>query len=1513
MEPPCPICNKIITEGEPSSTLTQRGCDSIKRASEARGVDIIVVAAGQRVHQACRRVFCNENYIKLSKRKRPDDSPVQRQINLRSKEEAFLYSEHCIFCGTGDIYQGKKPDFKLIKVRTDATGFQARILDVCMQRKDDWADQVKARIEFVNDLHAADAVYHKGCDGNFRTSKDIPQRHVYDPETKKVKLGRPKDVLQAEAFEKVMQFLEANDEEQTTITDLIQKMAEYLKGTDAQPYCFTYMKDQIQKQFGNQIIITEVNGKPNVVTWWSTAANILQEFHSQQKQESPEGEKLRIIKTAAKLIKNDMKSVIQQKDFYPQYEELASVEKACEFLPESLRIFLQLLFTSVDSKVKMASIGQAIFQSTRPRVILAPLQVGLGIQLHHHFASRFLIDTLHKLGFSCSYSEVTKFERSASVNDGTEVPNVTTDNFIQYVADNVDHNTCTLDGFDTFHGMGMIATVTPGTSSTKGIPRKTVKVEDITNVGKVNIEHHMSKFDGLQSTYYKGLKAFEQEDPTSNCDLLWRILQSLRPSRPNWSGMMQQAHKGDHPGKSSFLFLPMIDMNPSDMTCVYSTLKFVNSHARSNRVTPILTFDQPLWWKALTVQESVDKDNEIKSMVLRLGGFHTLMSFLGCIGHLMADTGMQELLECIYAGNTVGHMLSGKAVSRAVRGHLLVSGALYTILVSQAFRIPVPQVTHTEDGQDNTPLLGSGSDNSDELEVPTVNAPHRQDETLWLGSKSDDSYESEEHTVNASSMPEVLSAAETLYDDLMSGSITVESLNHSKVLLEIEERLTEHMDSITNNRTAKLWLQYLDMVNIMQIFIKAERTGNWQLHLRTMHQMLPYLAATGHNNYTKSVYLYLQNMNRLENEHPEVHKNFLKGFHVGRRSDRYWAGLSQDLLIEQILMRTMKSTGGMTRGRGMNEVQRLVWLLSASSCSQVNLAMQELTSSTFITSEQHKDMSQTRQKKDMADTMKLLTFLTSQNPFEDNTTLRNIATGVTADDVVNAERAKEVGDKILKDMEGKNVEQHSFTKKSQVITLSNSKTIRIKDEVMHIDPQLLFQRLVSVGMQNENLSEVFQYELCSYPPALFEDKFTPRLANKASLADALWKLMPPDMAVPTTDVQFILDGGALLHRIPWNRGLTYDEICQNYTRYVASHYDKPTVIFDGYVDGPSTKDPTQHRRTGSHVAPTVQFSGSMLLTGKKEDFLSNKENKQRFINLLSQHLERHGCQVNHAKADADLLIVQTAIAAAEKTAKPTVLVADDTDILILLCYHTPSTLSNIYLRGEPRHGMKKTPKCWDISVLMKILGSQVCRDMLFVHAVLGCDTTSHIHGVGKGQALKFIQTSEVFQEQAEVFVNPASTKSDIVAAGETAIVSFYKGQPSDKLDLLRLQRFHQKVGSSTSFVKPEVLPPTSAAAKFHSMRVYLQVQQWMGNGQNIKPEDWGWYIKASRYLPVLTDKAAAPVELLEFIRCNCKSGCGTRHCSCRKNGLDCSPACGQCRGSCSNSSNLEDDDEIYDG
>ena len=195
--------------------------------------------------------------------------------------------------------------------------------------------------------------------------------------------------------------------------------------------------------------------------------------------------------------------------------------------------------------------------------------------------------------------------------------------------------------------------------------------------------------------------------------------------------------------------------------------------------------------------------------------------------------------------------------------------------------------------------------------------------------------------------------------------MTPDHLQGSDVLLEIRQAIENSKKILSTKPTAKLWLQYLEMIQILQQFIKAERTGNWQLHLSSLRNMLPFLAAAGHNNYTKSAYLYLQNMGKLPLSNPEVYQHFINGLHIARQSARYWAGLPLDLMIERVLIRSVKATGGLTRGRGMSEIQRLVWLLSRPACSEVNLqSMQDLLGISYQTSEQHKEISESRQEKD---------------------------------------------------------------------------------------------------------------------------------------------------------------------------------------------------------------------------------------------------------------------------------------------------------------------------------------------------------------------------------------------------------------------------------------------------------------------------------------------------------------------------------------------------------------------
>ena len=134
----------------------------------------------------------------------------------------------------------------------------------------------------------------------------------------------------------------------------------------------------------------------------------------------------------------------------------------------------------------------------------------------------------------------------------------------------------------------------------------------------------------------------------------------------------------------------------------------------------------------------------------------------------------------------------------------------------------------------------------------------------------------------------------------------------------------------------------------------------------------------------------------------------------------------------------------------------------------------------------------------------------------------------------------------------------------------------------------------------------------------------------------------------------------------------------------------------------------------------------------------------------------------------------------------------------------------------------------------------------------------------------------------------------------------YGGKNTDTLTTLRHAKWDQRAMTSNE-IDPATLPPSETAAHFHSLRVYLEMSRALALDINcgLDPCQWGWERVNGKLKPVMTDLPPAPDFLLKVIHCNCKTTsantCGTMLCKCRKNGLTCVQACGNCRGvSCQN-------------
>ena len=67
------------------------------------------------------------------------------------------------------------------------------------------------------------------------------------------------------------------------------------------------------------------------------------------------------------------------------------------------------------------------------------------------------------------------------------------------------------------------------------------------------------------------------DDNSRNTDILWKLSWLLNPTTPAWNGTMQLVHHGEYSGPSLIHFLPMIDMDPTNESCIYSTLHFVGA------------------------------------------------------------------------------------------------------------------------------------------------------------------------------------------------------------------------------------------------------------------------------------------------------------------------------------------------------------------------------------------------------------------------------------------------------------------------------------------------------------------------------------------------------------------------------------------------------------------------------------------------------------------------------------------------------------------------------------------------------------------------------------------------------------------------------------------------------------------------------------------------------------------------------------------------------------------------
>ena len=186
-----------------------------------------------------------------------------------------------------------------------------------------------------------------------------------------------------------------------------------IAGTAEKVYSKRWLKQKLEEKYKDHIFFSEINGKNDVVCFQNMVKYLVNDkwFLDRKKENNDEAE--RIVLTAAKIILNDFRSSDFDNQWYPANEVIEDRKKEKDWLPNHLRLMLEI----IKSPGLQASIGQAIVGAIRPRSSMSPIMFGLGVQLDHVFGSKWLLSELNRLGFSASPYSVNCYKQAVVENE----------------------------------------------------------------------------------------------------------------------------------------------------------------------------------------------------------------------------------------------------------------------------------------------------------------------------------------------------------------------------------------------------------------------------------------------------------------------------------------------------------------------------------------------------------------------------------------------------------------------------------------------------------------------------------------------------------------------------------------------------------------------------------------------------------------------------------------------------------------------------------------------------------------------------------------------------------------------------------------------------------------------------------------------------------------------------------------------------------------------------------------
>lgn len=1153
-----------------------------------------------------------------------------------------------------------------------------------------------------------------------------------------------------------------------------------------------------------------------------------------------------------------------------------------------------------------------------------PLQLGVGLYLHQQFRSKELINFFNSFGLSIDYNRILRLETQLgnsilenSITNNCFIPtNLIANNFIYFAADNSDFNEDTPNGKNTLHATAMVVFQTimddnvhnpilkcnfKNTARSLSIP---------SNFNDLNYCHvpANSQPNCNNYSYFKSeLQNNIETTKAKNQNLAWYLCNSFCEHEKNKKIPMLSAYNSltctDCHKITNIAMMPLLNAPAHEWNTLMTILmqaQHITVKIMGNNHKTIITFDMQLYEKAVKLQMS--KKPQLDNFVFRVGELHVVMNALRALGDSIESSGLEDawVESELYSSTTVNQILQCKNLKRTLNAHMITQTALHILYL--------PFAIQSEEG-----IIKNIKINF--LKVQTV--------------------------INSISVSSELNNFKDLkmYNDQLCEEIGTANLTDSLMAFDDNRR-----SQFPTYAFLRDYMTFFDWINL---FIYATRLGIWELHIESLKALVKYFFAYDKQRYARMLPHYLGEMEKLKVTDPDIYQEFCNGNFCVKKTKIPFVSIGPDHAIEQV-NKIMKIQGGL-KGITQQKSALLRWFLIAPELHRLSEEAKHMLGVKCTTVNKHHLLSDSKTNKFHNNVEKLLNVLRPKNLFDcSEDKLINLITGaIMPEDVIYSVINR---DSIGQAMFNKFVENRlvnnteNFWKtmtKAKLKTWKNCykteksqcKSIVLKDD------RSLFARLLVVGRSRQEIDlkeTIGKYEFSVNPRSLFNIDGSLRLCKTKSKLTHILELSGKTVLSDNTNTvkQYssssqaeykicIVDGMAIMQEMGKPQYIfTASDLCNHFLKIVeqqSTGFQEIHIIFDRYDIVPSLKQQIRDMRVNKSNIISYNISGDVNIEKiSLQNLLSSIVTKQNLCNYFASQIIKlkkssdnvfvTTCKdiclsnrldfshLNSNQEEADTRIILHAIDATNRNATHISILCSDTDVLVLALYHFNQLCHNTYLVMGT--GSKRRPVY--LAQICRSLPSKIIQGLPAFHALTGCDFTGTFFGKSKQSCWKiYLKCSDAILQSFANFGTTYNIFTEDFANLEDFVCKIYA--PNSSISMVKDLRWYLFAKHQLT---DEKLPPTNTALREMVQRANYICMMWKKCNDPfpnlLSPHGQGWILQHNKYVAIGTTQPAAPQFLIDLVKCSCKTGCISNHCSCRANNLTCTEMCENCDVNCEN-------------